>query len=208
MTATPPRVVLASRNEHKVVEIRRILGDAGAPLDLVGVTEFPDVDDVVESGLTFTENALLKARTVAEVTGLPALADDSGISVDAMNGMPGVFSGRWCGRHGDDAANLELLLGQLRDVPDEHRGAAFVCVAAFVDPRDPATGQEIVQEGRLPGTLLREPRGAGGFGYDPIFVPEGDTRATAEMTPEEKNAISHRGRAFRAIAPLLFDRLG
>jgi XTP/dITP diphosphohydrolase len=194
------RVVLASRNKHKVVEIRRILAEAGTLLDLVGVSEFPDVDDVVESGLTFTENALLKARTVANATGLPALADDSGISVDAMNGMPGVFSGRWCGRHGDDAANLDLLLGQLRDVPDEHRGAAFVCVAAFVVP---GSGQEVVREGRLSGTLLREPRGAGGFGYDPIFVPDGDVRATAEMTPEEKNAISHRGRAFRAIAPLL-----
>ncbi|WP_166352888.1 RdgB/HAM1 family non-canonical purine NTP pyrophosphatase [Phytoactinopolyspora limicola] len=199
MSAATRKVVLATRNEHKVVEIRRILAEAGLPVDLVGVADFPDVDDVVESGLTFADNALLKARTVAAATGLPALADDSGISVDAMNGMPGVFSGRWCGRHGDDAANLDLLLAQVRDVPDEHRGAAFVCVAAYVE----ATGKELVQEGRSVGRLIREPRGQGGFGYDPIFVPDGDSRTTAEMTAAEKDAISHRGRAFRLLADQL-----
>lgn len=130
------RVVLATRNEHKVAEIQRILHDAVAAIDLVGVTEFPDVGEIAETGLTFAENALLKARAVASATGLPALADDSGLSVAALNGMPGVFSARWCGRHGDDAANLAVLLGQLREVPDEHRGAAFVCVAAFVIPGD------------------------------------------------------------------------
>lgn len=190
-----PRVILATRNQHKVTEIRRILVAAGARIDLISVAEFPGVDDVVETGLTFADNALLKARAVAVATGLPALADDSGICVDAMHGMPGVFSGRWSGRHGDDAANLDLLLAQLTDVPDDERGASFVCVAALAL----ADGTEAVAEGRVPGTLLRARRGSGGFGYDPIFVPDGDTRTTAEMSPAEKDAVSHRGRAFTAI---------
>ncbi|MFW6091687.1 MAG: RdgB/HAM1 family non-canonical purine NTP pyrophosphatase [Actinomycetota bacterium] len=197
-----PRVVLATRNEGKVPEIRHILEQHGVALDLVSVTGF-DVPDVKETGLTFTENALLKARAVAQATGLPAVADDSGISVEAMNGMPGVFSGRWSGRHGDDAANLALLLAQLADVPDDRRGAAFVCVAALVTP----DGDEVVEEGRVTGRLLREPRGGGGFGYDPVFVPDGETRTTAEMPAAEKNAISHRGRAFAALATHL-RRLG
>lgn len=190
------RIVLATRNEKKVPEIRHILELAGTKIDLLSLAGFPDAGDVVETGLTYEDNALLKARAAAEATGLPALADDSGISVDALNGMPGVFSGRWAGRHGDDVANLELLLGQVADVPDEHRGAAFVCVAAFVTP----DGDEVTEEGRVTGHLIRNPRGTGGFGYDPIFVPDGDSRTTAEMTADEKNAISHRGRAFRAIA--------
>lgn len=197
-----PRVVLATRNEGKVPEIRHIMDEAGAGVELISVTGF-DVPDVKETGLTFAENALLKARTVAEATGLAAIADDSGVSVAAMNGMPGVFSGRWCGRHGDDAANLELLLAQLSDVPDDRRGAAFVCAAALVTPE----GDEVVEEGRVAGKLLRGPRGSGGFGYDPIFVPDGDTRTTAEMSAAEKNAISHRGRAFAALARHL-RRLG
>lgn len=191
-----PRVVLATRNAHKVPEIRRILADSGAAVDLVSLAEFPDVGDVVETGLTFAENALLKAHAAATATGLPALADDSGLAVDAMNGMPGIFSGRWVGRHGDDDANLELLLGQLGDVPDEHRGGAFVCVAALVVPG----GEELVEEGVVPGRIIRERRGSNGFGYDPIFVPDGDTRTTAEMSAAEKNAMSHRGVAFRALA--------
>lgn len=206
MTARP-RVVLATRNAHKVPEIRQVLDAAGMEIDLVDLHQFPDVADVVESGLTFTQNALLKANAVAAATGLPALADDSGISVDALNGMPGVFSGRWAGRHGDDLANLELLLAQLDDVPDEHRGAAFVCVAALVVPAPVVGGTggttEVTEEGRVEGTVIRVPRGANGFGYDPVFVPDGHTRTTAELSPEEKNALSHRGRAFRAIAPAL-----
>jgi XTP/dITP diphosphohydrolase len=194
-----PRVVLATRNAHKVTEIHDVLAAAGVDVDLVGVTAFPLVDDVAETGLTFAENALLKARAVMAATALPALADDSGLTVDALSGMPGVFSGRWAGTHGDDAANLRLLLGQIRDVPDAHRGAAFVCVAALVLP----DGTEVVAEGRVAGRVVRQPRGSGGFGYDPIFVPDGDTRTTAEMSAAEKNAISHRGRAFRAIAPHL-----
>lgn len=193
---TTPRVVLASRNEHKLVEIHRILAAAGAPAELVAVTDFPGVDDVVETGLTFAENALLKARAVARATGLPALADDSGIAVDAMNGMPGVFSARWAGQHGADQANLTLLLDQLQDVPDEQRGAAFVCVAALVVPGD----RELVEEGTVSGRVLRKPRGSNGFGYDPIFVPDGESRTTAELSEAEKDAVSHRGRAFRAMA--------
>lgn len=193
---TTRRVVLATRNSKKVPEIQHILEDAHADFTLVSIAEFPHAGDVVETGLTFADNALLKARAAVAATGLPAIADDSGISVDALNGMPGVFSGRWAGRHGDDTANLDLLLRQLSDVPDAHRGAAFVCVAALVTPG----GAEIVEEGSVPGRLIRERRGGGGFGYDPIFVPDGDTRTTAEMSAAEKHAISHRGKAFRALA--------
>jgi len=191
-----PRVVLATRNQHKVAEIQRILERAGAPVDLVPVSEFQGVDDVPETGLTFAENALLKAHAVAAATGLPAVADDSGISVDALNGMPGVFSARWSGRHGDDEANLRLLLAQLADVPDTRRGASFVCVAALARP----DGLDVVEEGRVIGRIVHEPRGTGGFGYDPIFVPDGESRTTAQMPPAEKDAISHRGRAFTALA--------
>lgn len=190
-------MVLATRNRHKVAEIGRILADEGAEVELVPVSEFSDVQDVVESGLTFTENALLKARAVAGATGLPALADDSGIAVAAMNGMPGVFSARWAGSHGDDQANLTLLLDQLGDVPDDRLDAAFVSVAALALP----DGREFVEEGTVSGRLARRPRGTNGFGYDPIFVPDGDTRTTAELGSAEKDAISHRGRAFRAISP-------
>ena len=191
------QLVLATRNAHKVEELRRIL----APYDasLTGLDAFPDLPDVAETGATFDDNALLKARAVAAATGLVAVADDSGLEVDALNGMPGVLSARWAGRHGDDAANLQLVLSQLADVPDERRGAAFVCAAALVAP----DGRELVVEGRLAGALTREPRGTNGFGYDPIFVPDGEQRTTAEMAPEEKDAISHRGRAFRALAARL-----
>jgi XTP/dITP diphosphohydrolase len=193
------RVVLATRNAGKVVELRRILEAAAIDVELVGMDAFPDVPDVPETGATFTENALLKARAVCAATGLVAVADDSGLAVDALNGMPGILSARWAGRHGDDAANLALVLGQIADLPDERRGAAFVCVAAAVGPG----GGEAVAEGRVDGLLVRESRGSNGFGYDPIFVPYGFEVTTAEMSAEEKDAISHRGKAFRAIAPLL-----
>jgi XTP/dITP diphosphohydrolase len=195
------RVVLATRNAHKIGELRAILADLGVDVDLVGVAEYPDVPDVAETELTFAGNALLKAVAVAEATGLPAIADDSGICVDALGGMPGIFSARWAGKHGDDAANLDLLLAQVSDVPDEHRGAAFVCAAALAVPGP--GGRRVVEEGRIDGVLLRERHGEGGFGYDPIFRPQGYDVSTAELTPEEKNRISHRRRAFAALAPQL-----
>jgi XTP/dITP diphosphohydrolase len=195
------RVVLATRNAGKVAELRRILDGA---VELVGLDEFPAAPDVAETETTFAANALLKARAIAAHSGLVAVADDSGLAVEALNGMPGILSARWSGRHGDDAANLELLLGQLADVPDDRRGGAFVCAAAAVHP----DGREVVVEQRLEGTLTRAPRGTNGFGYDPIFLPSGETRTTAEMSAADKDAISHRGKAFRALAPRLVDLLG
>jgi XTP/dITP diphosphohydrolase len=197
VTALPSRVVLATRNAHKVAEISNILAPYG--IDLIGLPD--DAPEVHETGATFAENALLKARSATAATGLVAIADDSGITVDALNGMPGVLSVYWAGRARDDAANLRLLLEQIADVPDDRRGAAFVCAAAVATP----DGQELVVEGRLEGSLLRAPRGSGGFGYDPIFVPSGESRTTAELAPQDKDAISHRGRAFRALAPKLTE---
>lgn len=193
----PVTAVLATRNPHKVGELQRIL----APYDVVlrSLAEWPDAPEPVETGATFAENAVIKARSAAAATGLLALADDSGLCVDALNGMPGVLSALWAGRHGDDAANLQLVLDQLVDVPDGRRGAAFVCAAAAVGP----DGREVVVEGLVRGRLAREPHGAGGFGYDPIFVPVGYDVTTAELSPEAKDAISHRGRAFRALAEQL-----
>jgi XTP/dITP diphosphohydrolase len=197
VSGVPVQVVLATRNPGKIAELRRIL----APYDiaLVGLDDVPRYEPGPETGATFAENALAKAREAAAHTGRAAVADDSGLAVDALNGMPGVLSARWCGRHGDDAANNALLLGQLADVPEERRGAAFVCAAAWALP----DGREGVVEGLLRGHLLRAPRGAGGFGYDPLFVPVGHERTTAEMPPEEKDALSHRGQAFRALGPQL-----
>ena len=191
------RLVLATRNPHKVGELQAILTSLGLDVELIGLPD--DAPEVVEDGETFDDNALKKARSAALATRLPAVADDSGLCVDALNGMPGVFSARWSGRHGDDASNLRLVLDQLTDVPDARRGAWFVCAAALALP----SGEEHLVEGRLTGVLTREPRGSGGFGYDPVFVPDGFDRTTAEMTPEEKNAISHRGNAFRALAPAI-----
>lgn len=194
-------LVLATRNAKKVPELRAILGEAGLDIEVRGLDGYPDAPEVAETEPTFTGNALLKARAIAAHTGLPAVADDSGLRVDALNGMPGVLSARWSGRFGArsgdrDTANLELVLDQLADTPPQRRGAEFVCAAALALP----DGEEHVVEGVLRGSLATEPRGANGFGYDPIFVPEGQDRTTAEMSPEEKNAISHRGVAFRALA--------
>jgi XTP/dITP diphosphohydrolase len=197
------RVVLATRNQHKVAELRRILESADLDVDLVGTEEFPDLPDVAETGSTFAANALLKANDVAQRTGLIAIADDSGLCVDALNGMPGILSARWAGKHGDDAANLQLVLAQLADVPPNRRGAAFHCAAAIATPE----GEERVVEGVLDGSLITEPRGSNGFGYDPIFTPRGYVLTTAELTPSEKDAISHRGQAFRALVPVLRELL-
>lgn len=200
------RIVLATRNPGKVVELREILRGVLERLgcELLGMDAFPDVEDVVETGVSFEENALLKARAAAQATGLPALADDSGLAVDVLGGAPGVFSARWAGRHGDDQANLDLLLAQIADVPEQHRGAAFVCCAALALP----DGRTVTREGRFEGTLVRSPRGTNGFGYDPILQVAGDTRTAAELPPPEKNAISHRGKAFAALAEVLPDHLG
>jgi len=192
------RLVLATLNQGKVVELRRILAPYPG-IVLVGLDEAPPYEPGPETGATFEQNALAKAREAVQATGMPAVADDSGLAVDALNGMPGVLSARWAGRHGDDLANLELLLGQLRDVPDERRGAAFVCAAAYALP----DGREGVVRGELRGTLVREPRGTNGFGYDPLLVPDGGTRTTAELSAADKDAISHRGQAFRALAPVV-----
>jgi XTP/dITP diphosphohydrolase len=194
-----PRLVLATHNRHKVDELRRILVDAGVEAELLDLDDLPALPLVAETGVTFEANARLKARAVTAATGLSAVADDSGICVDVLGGAPGVFSARWAGGHGDDRANLRLLLDQLADVPDGHRGARFTCAAVLCLP----DGGERVVHGTLAGTLLREPHGEGGFGYDPIFVPTGHDQTTAEMTPQEKDAISHRGQAFRALAQAL-----
>ncbi len=199
-------VVLATRNAAKLRELGRILGaedHGGAQIKLAGLDEYPGAPDVPETGVTFEANALLKARAIADYTGQPAVADDSGLCVDALNGMPGVLSARWAGRHGDDRANLELVLAQVADVPDRHLGAQFVCAAALVVPGSGA--REWVVTRQVEGRLVRVPRGSGGFGYDPIFLPDGFDRTTAEMTAEEKDAISHRGRAFRALTPFIIS---
>ncbi len=223
-------VVLATRNAAKLRELARILDaeGSGAHIRLAGLDEFPGAPDVPETGATFEENALLKARAIASYTGLPSVADDSGLCVDALSGMPGVLSARWAGGHGDDRANLELVLEQVADVPGTRLGAQFVCAAALVvpdaalaqggrpppspprargddpSPRPPlALAREWVVTGRVEGRLIRSPRGSGGFGYDPIFLPDGFDQTTAEMTAEAKDAISHRGRAFRALTPFI-----
>jgi XTP/dITP diphosphohydrolase len=208
MTAAPagprPRLVLATANQHKLIELTRILAAGQVAVELVSLAGYPGAPDVVESGATFAANALLKAHAIAAFTGLPAVADDSGLCVDALNGMPGVLSARWSGRHGDDEANLRLVLAQLADVPDERRGAQFVCAAALALPG----GREHVRKGLVRGALIRAPRGHNGFGYDPIFVPDSAQITTAEMDPAAKDAISHRGKAFRAIAPVIAAELG
>ena len=209
MTTTDLTIVVATHNEGKLAEMRQILeeclGERAAGVRLVSAGSM-NLPDPVEDGVTFEENSLLKARDVAERTGLPAVADDSGLIVDVMGGAPGILSARWCGRHGDDAANNALLLAQIEDIPDAKRTARFCCAAALVVPAAEADGN-----GRH-RIILRAARGEHGFGYDPLFVPDdqpgrtnadGEPLTSAEMTPEEKNAISHRGKALRALMPEL-----
>lgn len=192
------RLVLASHNAKKLRELQRIFVAAMPHLQESEVISAAGLGlpDVVEDAVTFEGNALLKARAVCAATGAIAVADDSGLAVDVLGGSPGIFSARWSGRHGDDEANIDLLLAQLADIPDEHRSARFVCAAVLVAP----DGTEIVERGEMPGQLLRERAGAGGFGYDPIFRPSGLEVSAAQLSPEEKDAISHRGAAFRALA--------
>ncbi|WAP52831.1 RdgB/HAM1 family non-canonical purine NTP pyrophosphatase [Arthrobacter sp. ATA002] len=200
------RLVLATRNQGKLRELRELLRGRIEGLDVdtqVIDAAAAGVPDVPETGVTFEANSLLKARAVADATGLAAIADDSGLAVDVLGGAPGIFSARWSGRHGDDAANLDLLLAQLADIAPEHRGAGFVCAAVLALPG----GAAVVERAELRGTLLTAPRGAGGFGYDPILLPDGFDRSCAELAPEEKNAISHRGQAFRALLPAIADAL-
>jgi len=192
------KLVLATKNAGKVVEFRRILAEFGATnLEVVGLDTFPEIGEIEETGKTFEENSLLKARTVCKLTGFAALADDSGICVDALNGAPGLYSARYSGM--GDAANNEKLLLELKDVPEEQRGAYFICVAAYVRP----DGFEKVEEGRFYGKIMHQIKGSGGFGYDPLFQPDGLNCSSAELSAEEKDAISHRGKAMRAIAPYI-----
>lgn len=199
VSPNPVRVLVASGNAKKLVELETVLSELGiSGVELVSLRDVDAYPEPAETGLTFAENALIKARAGAAATGLPCVADDSGLAVEALNGMPGVLSARWSGGHGDDQANKDLLLAQLINIPDEHRGAAFVSCCALVVPG----GSEVTAEGRWEGTLLRAPRGTNGFGYDPIFQPaDAGGRSSAELTAEEKNARSHRGKALRELAP-------
>jgi XTP/dITP diphosphohydrolase len=196
------RLLVASRNAKKLAELRRVLDGAGlSGLTLVSLNDVPAFDEAPETGATFEDNALAKARDAYAASGLASVADDSGLEVAALNGMPGVLSARWSGNHGDDAANTALLLAQLRDVPDARRGAAFVSACALV--WGPGEADETVVRGEWPGTIAREPRGEGGFGYDPVFVPVGSHRTAAQLSPAEKDAASHRGRALALLVPTL-----
>jgi XTP/dITP diphosphohydrolase len=190
--------LVASRNAKKLRELRRVLDAAGVSLTLLSLEDVAPFDEAPETGATFEENALAKARDAFRASGLPSVADDSGLEVDALNGMPGVLSARWSGRHGDDLANTVLLLAQLQDVPEVRRGAAFVSACALV-----YRAGEVVVRGVWPGSIVREPRGDGGFGYDPVFLPSGSSRTAAELSPAEKDAVSHRGRALALLVPAL-----
>lgn len=197
------KVLVASGNAKKLAELEAVLAELGIEgIELVSLKDISAYPEPVENGLTFAENALIKAREGARQSGLACVADDSGLAVDALNGMPGILSARWCGRHGDDPANNDLLLAQTTDIEDEHRGAAFVSCCALVTP----DGQEFMAEGRWKGILLRAPQGEGGFGYDPIFAPaDAPGKSAAQLTPEEKNTRSHRGRALRELAPRIAE---
>src|SRR3954451_22420288 len=197
------QLLLATRNAGKLAELQRLLTTAVPGVQVLGLRDVDEYPEAPETGATFEENALLKAREAVRYTGLPAVADNSGLAVDALNGMPGVLSARWSGRHGDDEANTALLLGQLADVPDDRRGAGFVCAAALVTP----DGREHVLEREWRGRVIREKRGTNGFGYDPVFVPEGLEVTSAELAPDEKDARSHRGQAFAALVPVIADQL-
>ena len=200
----PKKLVLATRNSGKVIEFRRILDElAPGAIDLISVDQFPDLIDVEETGTTFQENSLIKARYTSRATALPAIADDSGLCVDALNGAPGIYSARWSGKHGDDQANLQKVLDQLKDVPDGKRGAHFLCVASLVLP----DGREYVSEGRFDGSILHNAVGTNGFGYDPIFQPEGLAISSAQMSAQDKDLVSHRGKSLRALAPHVIQLL-
>ena len=198
------KLVLATRNSGKIIEFRRILEEiAPGAVELISVDQFPNLVDVEETGSTFEENSLLKSRYTCDATGLPSIADDSGLCVDFLNGDPGIFSARWAGNHGNDQANIEKLLEQLKEVPDNKRTAHFKCVASLVMP----DGREQVAEGRFEGHILHAPVGENGFGYDPIFQPLGLSISSAQMSAQEKDLVSHRGKSLRAIAPHVIQML-
>ena len=196
------RVLVASRNNKKLRELNRVLDAAGVTgIELVNRSDVPEYPETPETGADFADNARIKTADGVRETGLVTIADDSGLAIEELNGMPGVLSARWSGQHGNDQANNDLVLAQMADVPDERRAAAFVSVCALVTPE----GAEHVAEGRWEGRFLREPRGENGFGYDPLFQPEGESRSAAEMSPEEKNAVSHRGRALSQLVPAIAE---
>jgi XTP/dITP diphosphohydrolase len=198
------QLLLATRNKGKVIEFQRIL-EAIAPgeIELISLDSFPNLGDVEETGESFEENALLKATQMCKESGLAAIADDSGICIDALGGAPGIYSARWAGDHGNDHANNEKVLSQLKDVPAGARGAHFRCVAALALP----DGRTHTQEGRFEGEILNSPMGENGFGYDPIFKPSGFEISSAQMSPEQKDSLSHRGKALRALAPHAIELL-
>jgi len=201
-TPNPRKVVLATKNLGKIAEFERMLAADHQSIAVLGLRDFPDMPDVEETGSTFAENALLKAEQISEYTGLPALADDSGLCVDALDGAPGIYSARWAGEHGNDEANLSKVLRELAEIADPARGAHFTCAVALVVPQpahQPST--VVIKEGHMYGHLIHEPRGEHGFGYDPIFVPDGYDQTSAELAPEIKDAISHRGQALAAMMP-------
>ena len=199
------RLVLATRNQGKIVELRRILNAiSNGTIELVSVDQYPDIADVEETGSTFEENALLKAVAICDATGLPALADDSGLSVDALGGAPGIFSARYAGKHGDDTANLNKVLVELNGIEDAKRSAHFTCVTALVMP----DGRKVTKAGEFHGFIAHAPVGEHGFGYDPIFIPQGSSITSAQMSPHEKDLLSHRGISLRAIAPHVIELLG
>lgn len=200
---TVHQLILATRNAKKLDELRRIL-EPEVSVEVLGLADVAPFDEVPETGATFAENALIKAVQACQHTGLIAVADDSGLAVDALNGMPGVLSARWAAPGRGEVANLDLVLHQVADTPDERLGGAFHCAAAMVSPG----GAQVVREGVMPGRLIRQPRGDNGFGYDPIFVPDGYQQTSAELAATVKDRISHRGLALRALLPFLLDALG
>ena len=198
------KLVLATRNQGKVREFQRLIQEHSQDIEVISLDSFPELPEIEETGDSFEANALLKAKAVAEFTGLPALADDSGLSVDALNGDPGIYSARWAGAHGDDFANNAKLLNQLSGVNE--RGAQFKCVVALVIPNESGE-QVLIESGSISGVIVGEPRGDFGFGYDPLFAPHGSSLTFGELTQAEKDKISHRGQAFRKIAPRISKSL-
>jgi XTP/dITP diphosphohydrolase len=197
------QLVLATRNAKKLAELDRLLAGAGLDVQIVGSDAFSELPEIEETGSTFAENSLIKARAVSTHTGLIAIADDSGLCVDALDGQPGIYSARWAGQGATDESNLALVLEQIRDIEPARRTAHFACAAALVLP----SGEEYVVQGQVNGVLLTQRRGVGGFGYDPIFLPDGFDITTAEMTSEQKDAISHRGQAMRALVPVIQEHV-